>query len=141
MSTIIRRSVIPGILNQMFTSDVNCHIDNRIRNNTFPQVDIIELQDAYVIKAEIPGIDKNELNIIIDKGVLKIEGERKEEYKTENGKFYHFERKQGKFSRSFALPEETDHDRIDAKMASGILELTIPKKEKAKPKSIEIKVA
>lgn len=140
MNTLINRAIFPGILNELLNSGVNFHINRNVSCTSWPRIDIVENDESYSLKAELPGMDRKDVNIVVEKGVLRIEGEKKEEKKQENGKYCHFEREYGKFSRTFALPEGTDPSQIQAKMANGVLELTIAKAEKEKPKTIEVKI-
>lgn len=140
MNTLINRGILPGILNELMTSGVNFNINRNSACTSWPRIDIVENDESYSLKAELPGMDRKDVNIVVEKGVLRIEGEKKEETKRENGKYYHFEREYGKFSRSFALPDGTDAAQIQAKMSNGVLELTITKAEKEKPKTIEVKI-
>lgn len=105
-----------------------------------PRVDIAETDTAYLIKAEIPGVNKEDVKITVDDGILTISGERREEKEEKNKKFHRVERIYGKFSRSFTLPDNVDESKIDAEFKDGVLTLTIPKTEKAKPKAVEVKV-
>lgn len=105
-----------------------------------PRVDIAETDNAYLIKAEIPGVNKEDVKITIDDGVLTVSGERKEEKEENNKKLHRVERFYGTFSRSFTLPDNVDETKIDAQFKDGVLTLTVPKTEKAKPKAIEVKV-
>lgn len=106
-----------------------------------PRVDIAETELAFVIKAEVPEVNKDDVKITVDNGVLSICGERKQE-KEEKGKTFHrVERFYGQFTRSFTLPENVDEDNITATFKDGMLSLEIPKTEKAQPKAIEVKVA
>lgn len=104
-----------------------------------PAVDIKEGNHDFKLKVDLPGIDKKDVIISMERGVLSIQGERVEEKKGENDNYYRIERVSGKFYRRFALPETADAEKIQANMTKGVLEITIPKKEVAKPKSIEIK--
>lgn len=140
MNTLINRGILPGILNDLMTSGVNFNVNRNLSCTSWPRIDIVENNESYSFKAELPGLDRKDVNIVVEKGILRIEGEKKEETKRENGKYYHFEREYGKFSRSFALPEGTDPEKIQAKMTNGVLELTIAKAEKEKPKTIEVKI-
>jgi HSP20 family protein len=104
-----------------------------------PNLDIEESDKAYKILADLPGLCKEDLKLSVEKNILTLSGERKsEEEKEENGSLYR-ERCYGKFERSFALPENTDTEKIKADLNNGVLSLTIPKGEKAKAKKIEIK--
>jgi HSP20 family protein len=117
---------------------------NQARNSqtksTFPHVDVAESENGYLLIADLPGLEKSDISIIIEDGVLRIDGERKFNYKQEKEKYAHFERSSGKFSRSFVLPDEVEAEKIEAKMSNGVLELIIPKAEIAKPKKIDIKI-
>ncbi len=139
MNTLLSRAILPGILNELLSSGVNCRVNRQLNGSGWPRVDIVENDDSYSLKVELPGMTREEISIIVEKGILQIEGEKKEEVNKENTRFYHFEREYGKFSRPFALPEGVDPSKIEAKMANGVLEITIAKAEKAKPTTIEIK--
>jgi len=107
----------------------------------YPQVDISEDNNGYRISADIPGMNREDIRISVENGVLTISGEKKRLVeKTEKEKYYHFERNYGKFSRSFNLPLNVDPESIQAKYQSGVLEIFVKKTEESKPKSIEIKV-
>ncbi len=103
-----------------------------------PVVDIDETEDAFSIKAELPGVEKDDVSINIDKGVLTIKGEKKTE--TEDKKRHRVECSYGSFVRSFTLPQSVNVDDVEAEYNNGILNLTIPKSEEAKPKEIEVKI-
>ncbi|MDH4082758.1 MAG: Hsp20/alpha crystallin family protein [Nitrospira sp.] len=106
-----------------------------------PSVDISETESEYQIKAEIPDVKKEDVKVTLEDGVLTIQGERKYE-KEEMGKKYHrIERSYGSFVRTFSLPDVIDDDKVKAEFKDGVLNLHLPKSEKAKPKAIEVKVA
>ena len=97
-------------------------------------------EGEYQIKAEIPDVKKEDVKVTLEEGVLTIQGERKQE-KEEKGKRYHrVERSYGRFVRSFTLPDVVDEEKVKAEFKDGILNLALPKSEKAKPKAIEVKV-
>jgi HSP20 family protein len=105
-----------------------------------PLVDISEDDKEYLVKAELPDIKKEDIKINVHDNVLSISGERKYE-KEEKGKKYHrVERAYGSFLRSFTLPDDADAAKISAECKDGMLKVHLPKSEKAKPKSIEVKV-
>ena len=105
-----------------------------------PSVDISETDGGYQIKAEIPDVKKEDVKVTLEDGVLRIQGERKQE-KEENGKKYHrVERSYGSFARSFTLPDLVDEGKVKAEFKDGVLNLQLPKSEKAKPKAIEVTV-
>ncbi len=98
-------------------------------------------QKEYPIKAEIPDVKERMLKVTLEDGVLTIQGERKYE-KEEKGKKYHrIERSYGSFVRTFSLPDVIDEEKVKAEFKDGVLNLHLPKSEKAKPKAIEVKVA
>ena len=106
-----------------------------------PLVDIAEDDKEYVIKADLPDVKKDDVNISVQDNVVAISGERKYE-KEEKGKKYHrIERAYGSFLRSFTLPEDADGAKIAAEFKDGVLQVHLPKSEKAKPKTIEVKVS
>jgi HSP20 family protein len=106
-----------------------------------PSVDISETEGEYQIKAEIPDVKKEDVKVTLEDGVLTIQGERKYE-KEEKGKKYHrIERSYGSFVRTFSLPDVIDEEKVKAEFKDGVLNLHLPKSEKAKPKAIEVKVA
>lgn len=106
-----------------------------------PLVDITEDEKEYIVKAEIPEMKKEDIKINVHDDVLAITGERQYE-KEEKGKKYHkVERAYGSFMRRFTLPEDADGSKVSAEYKDGILNVHLPKSEKAKPKAIEIKVA
>ena len=105
-----------------------------------PSVDVSETEGEYQIKAEIPDVKKEDVKVTVEDGVLTIQGERKHE-KEEKGKKYHrVERSYGSFVRSFTLPDLVDEEKVRAAFKDGVLNLQLPKSEKAKPKAIEVTV-
>ena len=105
-----------------------------------PSVDVSETDGEYQIKAEIPDVKKEDVKVTVEDGVLTIQGERKQE-KEEKGKKYHrVERSYGSFVRSFTLPDLVDEEKVKAEFKDGVLNLQLPKSEKAKPKAIEVTV-
>jgi HSP20 family protein len=104
-----------------------------------PTFEVKETNDAFWIKADMPGVDDNNLDINLHNGVLTIAGHRDAEERKEGESFAIYERQYGSFTRSFALPDVADGDRIDAKLDHGVLTLSIPKRAEAKPKKIALK--
>jgi HSP20 family protein len=103
-----------------------------------PAVDIREEKDHYIIEADLPGVDKENIEIFMDNGCLSIKGERKEENKSEGSNYSRVERIYGRFHRQFSLPDTADNENINAAYENGVLKISIPKKEAAKPKRISI---
>ena len=103
-----------------------------------PLVDIDETEDAFLVKAELPGVEKDDVKLAIENGILTIRGEKKIE--TKDQKHHRVECAYGSFVRSFTLPQTIKAEDVEAEYKNGILNLTIPKSEELKPKQIEIKV-
>ena len=106
-----------------------------------PPVDIFEKSDNLVIRAEIPGAKPEDLDVRIENGVLSLHGERKRELDVDEKSSHRLERVYGSFTRSFSLPTIVDASKITATYKDGILEVSVPKAEAAKPKRIEIRAA
>lgn len=103
-----------------------------------PAFEIKETNEAFVLKADLPGVDENDLDIAVHNSVLTVSGRRQAEERKEGEGYALYERQFGSFSRSFALPEMADGDRIEAKLDRGVLTLTIGKKAEAKPRKISV---
>ena len=106
-----------------------------------PPVDIFEKHDHLIIRAEIPGVQKEDVDVRIENGVLTLHGERKQEAEVTEGNAYRMERVYGTFTRTFSLPTTVDAAKVTATYKDGILEVSVPKVETAKPKQVEIKAA
>jgi HSP20 family protein len=106
---------------------------------TSPRVDITESDDAYRVRAELPGVSKEDVTVELEQGVLCIRGEKKtrRDEKTERGR--RLECSYGAFSRSLTLPQDADADRISAEFRDGVLEVAIAKTPESKPKQISVK--
>jgi len=105
-----------------------------------PLVDITEDEKEYLIKAELPEMKKEDVRLTVENDVLAISGERKFEKEEKGRKYHRVERAYGSFVRSFSLPENADGSKVTADFKEGMLQVHLPKSEKAKPKAIEIKV-
>ena len=106
-----------------------------------PLVDIVEDENEYRIKAELPAMKKEDARVTVENGVQTIHAERKYEQPEKPKKHHRRERAYGSFVRSFSLPEDADGSKVTADYKDGVLHMHLPKSEKAKPKSIEIKVS
>jgi HSP20 family protein len=128
---------------------------NRLFNETFsrafgdeeasarawaPAVDIFENGDSIVLKAELPGVDPKDVEVRVEDNTLYLKGERNFEKEVKEEHYHRIERSYGPFSRSFALPGSIDSEKVAADYKDGVLTLTIPKREEAKPKTIKINV-
>lgn len=116
-------------------------VDEEYENAVWmPLTDIFEDKNDYKIKADLPGIKKDDVKISFSDGKLNISGERNQENETKDVKCHRIERTFGKYYRSFTLPKEIKEDKIKAEFKDGQLTVTIPKAEEVKPKEIDIKV-
>ena len=105
-----------------------------------PVVDIFETEHELVVKADLPDIDPKDLDIRVENNILSIRGERKFESKVSQDKYLRVERAYGSFSRSFSLASTVNSEAIKADYQNGVLTLTVPKREEAKPKQIKVNV-
>ena len=103
-----------------------------------PAVDIKETDAAFEIHADIPGVNPDDIEVHMENGLLTIKGERKSESKEEKEGYKRVERQWGSFYRRFSLPDSADADKINAKSKNGVLEITIPKQEKAPARKISV---
>lgn len=113
---------------------------NVVTSQWAPRVDIREEDKRFVILADVPGVDPNSIEVHMEKGVLSIKGERRNEVKEGEGKFTRVERTHGVFYRRFALPDSADAEGITATGRYGVLEISIPKKAETTPRRISIAV-
>jgi len=104
-----------------------------------PSVDIFEEGDNVVVKAEIPGISKDDLNVSISENTLTLSGEKKQEEKVDKKNYHRVERSYGSFCRSFRLPANVNSNKVEASFKDGVLEIKMPKTEESKQKKITIK--
>jgi len=127
---------INRVFGDFFRSD-----DDQLRATSWsPAVDISENDDNFIVNMELPGVPKDNVKITIEANVLTVSGEKKEEHEEKKTNVHRIERSYGYFSRSFTLPANVKNDKIDALYHDGILSITLPKAEEAKPKAIEVKV-
>jgi HSP20 family protein len=103
-----------------------------------PLVDIKEEPEQFVIYADLPGIDPQDVEVLMDKGILTIKGERKSETSEQTERYSRVERRYGSFHRRFALPDSADPDGIAASGRNGVLMITIPKRPETKPRRIQV---
>lgn len=105
-----------------------------------PRADVIERKDDYVIYAEMPGVSKNDFKVELDNHVLTISGRKNGLERKDDEQCFCTERQFGNYRRSFRIGEEVDMDKVNATYENGVLQVVLPKTEKAKPKSVEIKI-
>jgi HSP20 family protein len=112
---------------------------NVVTSHWRPAVDIKEEEDRFVIYADLPGVDPEDIEITMEQGVLTLKGERSEETTKEHEGYKRVERVSGNFYRRFSLPDTADAERIEAEGKNGVLEITLPKQEKAQPRKITVR--
>ena len=104
-----------------------------------PPMDLVEGDDHFVLKADLPGLGEEDVTIEVQDGTLKISGERRAEHEAHERGWYRIERPHGSFSRSLTLPDGVDAEGISAEFDRGVLSVRIPKPEERKPRRVEIK--
>lgn len=109
-----------------------------VTSQWIPRVDIKEEADRFILYADIPGVEVDDIEVQMDKGMLTIKGERRSESSSETERFSRIERRYGAFHRRFALPDSANPDGISAQGDNGVLEITIPKRPETTPRRIEI---
>ena len=130
-------------INRVF-SDANGHNDEGLTTSGswVPPVDIYQNGDhEIVLKAELPDLTREDIDITVDNGTLTIKGEKKVDESVKDEQFHRVERSYGTFTRSFALPHTVDPNRVQAEYKDGVLSITLPLREEAKPKQIKVNVA
>ena len=109
-----------------------------VPKGTFPAINIYDYNGRLIVRAEVPGVDPGKLDISIVENMLTLKGSRNSEQTDENIKYYRRERVYGEFERTITLPVPVDVDQVKAKVCDGILEISMPKAQEAKPKTIKI---
>jgi HSP20 family protein len=128
-------------INRIFGEAARREDDLFQRGDWVPAVDIYENEkQELVIKAELPGMKKEEIDLRLENNTLTIRGERKRATDTRDEQYHRVERAYGAFSRSFSLPATVDHGKVGADYSDGVLTITMPMKEEAKPRQIQVKV-
>lgn len=133
-------SALHGRINELFDHGFVptwAHL-NGTNGTWLPPVDILESKDAYLIRAELPGMKKEDFKLELHDGTLTLSGERKYEKPADGVEYQRSERFSGRFSRSFALTETVNQEGISATYRDGILEVHVPKADAAKPRQITI---
>lgn len=134
------RDEIDQLFDRMFQSPLDMTRENQFMGGWVPAIDLYEDKDNLVVKAELPGMKKENIDISLHEGLLTISGERKEEKKVGSGEAYRSERFVGRFHRTFSLPTQVNPDKIMATYKDGVLTVVLPKSEEAKPKQIPVNV-
>ena len=126
-------------MDNMFQTSAHGEENSAIATSDWvPAVDIKETESAFEIHADIPGVDPDDIEVHMENGMLTIKGERQSESKEEKEGYKRVERQWGSFYRRFSLPDSADAEKINAKSKNGVLEITIPKQEKAPVRKISV---
>jgi HSP20 family protein len=126
------------IIEQALRPRVNGDTSNIETSQWIPAVDIKEDKNHFIILADLPGVNKNDVNISMENNILTLKGERSETTQEEGNHSFRIERVRGRFYRRFTLPDTADGSKVEAKMQKGVLEIYISKKETAQPRAINI---
>ena len=129
---------LPDALNRLFTPFLANETVTAAQWS--PLVDIQETEKEYLFKVELPEVKANDVKVTIQEGVLTIEGERHADKEEDGKKFHRVERYYGKFVRTFTVPVDADETKVAAEFKEGMLAVHLPKAEKARPKTVEVKV-
>ncbi|HLF17757.1 MAG TPA: Hsp20/alpha crystallin family protein [Candidatus Omnitrophota bacterium] len=105
-----------------------------------PAVDVVDEKDVIKVKADLPGLKKEEIEVTVDNDTLCIKGEKKQEKEIKEKDYIRSERYYGSFNRSFTLPASVDPQKVNASYKDGVLEITLPKKEEAKKKEVKVEI-
>ncbi len=147
LNTVTRWEPFRGVntlqdqINRLFGGALSRGSDESPLTSWAPAVDIYETEHELVVKADLPEVDPKDLDIRVESNILTIRGERKFEKKVDEDNYLRVERSYGSFSRSFSLANTVNPEAIKADYSNGVLTLTIPKREEAKPKQIKVNVA
>jgi HSP20 family protein len=138
-TTLDRMMTLNRALDEAFTSAAGS--ENGSARLWVPAIDLFERKDAYVVRAELPGVDRSNIEISLEKNILTLSGQKGATFPSgdEEIRVFAAERVSGAFSRSLRMPEYIDGDRIEAELKDGLLTVTIPKADVAQPRKIEVK--
>ena len=133
---------LQGEMNRLFSSffDAPTPGNGTTARRWIPAMDLVETDEHFVLKADLPGVAESDVNIELESNVLTISGERKTEHEAKKDGYYRIERSYGAFSRALTLPEGIDPDAVAANFDNGVLEVRIPKPVQAKPRRVQIGV-
>src|SRR3954471_23155024 len=135
MSLLVRPEPFSTEFNRLFNSLWD---QPAVSQRWVPEMDLVETDDHYLLKADLPGMKQEDVAIEFNDGTLTVSGERKAEYERKEKGFFRLERSFGRFSRSLTLPEGVDPDKSEASFHDGVLDGRIPKPEARKPRRIEV---
>ena len=136
-------NTLQGEMNRLFNNLFDTPAPNGSATSVrrwIPAMDLVETDDDFVLRADLPGLSEGDVNIELEDNVLTVSGERKSEHEERKEGYYRVERASGSFSRSLTLPEGVKPDAIKASFDKGVLEIRIPKPEERKPRKVAISV-
>jgi HSP20 family protein len=136
--TVLRKQM-DDLFNRSLTGLTNGE-EGESMSNWVPAMDVLETEDKVVLRAELPGMTQEDVHLTVENNVLTLSGEKNFSHEESEGHYRRIESRYGSFYRSFTLPSTVDQEKIDANFRNGVLEIVLPKAEKAKPKKIEVKV-
>jgi HSP20 family protein len=125
-------------MNRLFNAAFDTPGNSQSARRWTPAMDLLETDDAFVLRADLPGLSESDVSIELEDNVLTLSGERKVEHEDKREGFYRVERAYGTFSRSLTLPKGVDAEAVSASFDRGVLEVRVPKPEQRKPRKIEI---
>lgn len=133
---------IQSEMNRLFNSffDTPTHAGSAPLRRYVPAMDLVDTGDAFVLKADLPGLSESDVNIEVHDNVLTVSGERKSEHEDRKGGYHRVERSYGSFRRSLALPEGVDPEAVTATFDKGVLQVTVPKPAQQAPRKVQITV-
>jgi len=137
MTLLMKPEPFSGDLHRLFNTLFEDR-DSSVQQRWMPAMDLVEADDHFLLKADLPGLSEEDVSIEVRDNALTISGERKAEHERRERGWYRVERSFGRFSRSLTLPEGVDPDGISASFDRGVLSVTIPKPEQRKPRKIQI---
>jgi HSP20 family protein len=127
-------------MNRLFNTVFDAPVANGGARRWVPAMDLLETEDDFVLRADLPGLTQDDVKIEIEGNLLTVSGERKAEHEERQEGFYRLERSFGTFSRQLTLPKGVDADAVRAAFDNGVLEVRVPKPAERKPRRIEITV-
>jgi HSP20 family protein len=128
-------------MNRLFDTSLRRYGRGEFDGVFAPAIEVVEVKDDFLVRAELPGLTKDDVSVTLQDNYLTINGEKKREVETKEANYHHSERLYGTFSRTVELPASVDAKKIEANFKDGVLRVRLPKSEEAKPKQIEVKVS
>jgi len=142
METLTSLRRLNNVLDEAFNAwPFQAQGEGAITSAWYPACDVFQDKDAVKIVAEVPGVKPEDVKISLENNLLTIRGEKKQEAEERTERVHRYERSYGSFERTFSLPNSVDPEKISAAYANGILTVTIPKAERARPREIQVKVS